>query len=148
MTIWVDADACPKVVKEILFKAANRKEVELILVANHYMQVPKSKWIRFIQVEQGFDVADNYIVQNVIEGDLCITQDIPLADELLDAGAQVLTPRGDAMTKQNIKQRLNMRDFMETMRSSAVEMKGGPAAFGQKDKQSFANSLDRYLAKL
>jgi uncharacterized protein YaiI (UPF0178 family) len=145
-TIWVDADACPNAIKETLFKAANRKEMSLTLVANHYIKVPPSKWISSIQVESGFDVADDYIVEQVNKDDLVITSDIPLAAELIDKGAQVITARGDIFDKTNIKQKLNMRDFMDTMRSSG-EHSGGQAAMSAKDKQSFANALDRYLAK-
>jgi uncharacterized protein YaiI (UPF0178 family) len=145
-TIWVDADACPNAIKETLFKAANRKEMSLVLVANHFIKVPPSKWISSIQVESGFDVADDYIVEHVKKDDLVITSDIPLAVELIDKGAQVITARGDIFDKTNIKQKLNMRDFMDTMRSSG-EHSGGQAAMNAKDKQSFANALDRYLAK-
>lgn len=145
-TIWVDADACPNAIKETLFKAANRKEMSLILVANHFIKVPPSKWISSIQVESGFDVADDYIVEQVNKDDLVITSDIPLAAELIDKGAQVITARGDIFDKTNIKQKLNMRDFMDTMRSSG-EHSGGQAAMNSKDKQTFANALDRYLAK-
>lgn len=146
MTIWVDADACPNAIKEMMFKAANRTQSALILVANHHLPVPKSPFISMTQVEQGFDVADDYIVLHVEKNDLVITSDIPLAAEVIEKGAQVITSRGEPYTPQNIKQKLNMRDFMETMRSSAVDMRGGPAVFGQKDKQAFANALDRYLA--
>ena len=147
MTIWVDADACPNAIKEIMFKAAKRTESELVLVANHYLAVPKSPFIRMVQVEQGFDVADDYIVVHAQHNDLVITSDIPLAAEAIEKGAQVITSRGEAYTEHNIKQKLNMRDFMETMRSSAVDMKGGPAAFSDKDKQTFANALDRYITR-
>lgn len=147
MTVWVDADACPNAIKAMMFKAAKRTEHPLILVANQYLSVPQSSFIRMIQVEQGFDVADDYIVQHVEKGHLVITSDIPLAAEVIEKGAKVITSRGEALTEQNIKQKLNMRDFMETMRSSAVDTRGGPAAFGQKDKQAFANALDQYLAK-
>ena len=145
-TIWVDADACPNAIKETLFKAANRKEITLILVANHYIKVPPSKWISSIQVESGFDVADDYIVEQAHKDDLVITSDIPLAAELIEKGAQIITARGDIFDKTNIKQKLNMRDFMDTMRSSG-EHSGGQAAMTAKDKQIFANALDRYLAK-
>jgi uncharacterized protein YaiI (UPF0178 family) len=145
-TIWVDADACPNAIKETLFKAANRKEMSLVLVANHFIKVPPSKWISSIQVESGFDVADDYIVEQVNKDDLVITSDIPLAAELIDKGAQVITARGDIFDKTNIKQKLNMRDFMDTMRSSG-EHSSGQAAMNAKDKQTFANALDRYLAK-
>lgn len=145
MTIWVDADACPNVIKEILFRAAIRVETPLILVANHSIRVPPSPWIKMTQVPAGFDVADNYIVQHVVDGDLVITSDIPLAAELIEKKAQVVTSRGESYTPQNIRERLNMRDFMETMRSSG-EVTGGPSTLNSRDKQEFANALDRYLA--
>ena len=144
--IWVDADACPKVIREILFRAAVRVEIPLLLVANHVLSVPPSPWITMTQVPSGFDVADNYIVEQVTADDLVITSDIPLAAELIEKGARVITSRGEAFTPQNIGQRLNMRDFMETMRSSG-DVHGGPATLGPKDKQAFANALDRYLAQ-
>ena len=146
ISIWVDADACPRVIREILFRAAQRVQRPLTLVANHSLPVPKSEWIRSRQVPQGFDVADDYIVQQVEAGDLVITSDIPLAAELIDKGAGVISPRGEQFTAGNIRQRLNMRDFMETMRSTG-ELHGGPPALGDRDKQVFANALDRYLAK-
>ncbi|MCW8327900.1 YaiI/YqxD family protein [Photobacterium sp. SDRW27] len=146
MKIWVDADACPNVVKEILFRAANRVGVAVTLVANHFVRVPPSPHIKSIQVESGFDVADNYIVQQSEVGDLVITADIPLADELITKGAHALNPRGEMYTKDTIKQRLQMRDFMETMRSSGVQT-GGPAPLSQSDRQNFANKLDAFLAK-
>lgn len=146
VSIWVDADACPKVIREILFRAAQRVEVPLTLVANHSLAVPASPLIRMQQVEQGFDVADNVIVQLVGENDLVITSDIPLAAEVIEKGAHVITSRGERYTRNNIRQRLNMRDFMETMRSS-MEVGGGPPALGPKDKQAFGNALDSYLAK-
>lgn len=147
MQIWVDADACPNVVKQILFRAAERKGVNVIMVANHFLQTPASPLIRAVQVEQGFDVADNYIVSKVEPGDLVITQDIPLASEVIDKQAIALHWRGELFTPENIRQRLSMRDFMETLRSSGVET-GGPAAFSQTDRQQFANQLDRILAKI
>lgn len=146
VSIWVDADACPRVVREILFRAAQRKEVPLILVANHVLPIPKSPLIRCLQVEQGFDVADNLIVERVGENDLVVTSDIPLAAEVIEKGAHVITSRGERYTKSNVRQRLNMRDFMDTMRSSG-EMTGGPPALGQRERQAFANALDQYLAK-
>ncbi len=145
-SIWVDADACPVVIKEILFKASQRTEVPLTLVANHFMRIPQSKHIQFRQVESGFDVADNWIVQHCEPDDLVITADIPLASEVIDKGALALNPRGEMYTTSNIKQRLNMRDFMETMRSSGIQT-GGPDALNQKDRQAFANQLDKWLAK-
>ena len=142
----MDADACPRVIRDILFKAAARVAVPLTLVANHALPVPPSSLIRAVQVEQGFDVADDYIVQQVQENDLVITSDIPLAAELIEKGAYVITSRGERFTRNNIRQRLNMRDFMETMRSS-MEVGGGPAALGPRDRQAFANALDTYLAR-
>lgn len=147
ISIWVDADACPRVIREILFRAATRLELPLTLVANHVLPVPQSPWVKAVQVAQGFDVADNYIVEQVCQDDLVITADIPLAAELIAKGAGVISPRGEQFTKNNIGQRLNMRDFMETMRSSG-EVGGGPPALGPRDKQAFANALDRYLARV
>jgi uncharacterized protein YaiI (UPF0178 family) len=144
MHIWVDADACPVVIKEILFRAAERTKIKTTLIANHAMRIPPSKFIHFYQVPQGFDVADNEIVSRVNEGDLVITGDIPLASEAIDKGAIALNPRGDLYTTENIKARLNMRDFMETMRSSGVDT-GGPPPINQKDRQKFANQLDKFI---
>ena len=146
MQIWVDADACPKAVKQILFRAAERKEIFVTLVANQFLATPPSQLIKAVQVEHGFDVADNYIVSKLEEGDLVITQDIPLAAEVIEKGGIALHPRGELYTKENIRQRLSMRDFMETLRSAGVET-GGPSSFSQADKQQFANQLDRILAK-
>ena len=144
--IWVDADACPKVIKEILFRAADRVCVPVILIANQPIQIPRSRHIRSVQVAAGFDVADNYIVQQLETGDLVITADIPLAAEVIAKGGLALNPRGELYTEDNIRQRLNMRDFMDTLRSSGVDT-GGPASFSQADRQAFANQLDRLLAK-
>jgi len=146
VTLWVDADACPAVMKEILFRAATRVQVPLILVANHWLKVPASPLIKMIQVESGFDVADDYIVQHVVKDDLVITSDIPLAAEVIEKGAHVITARGEKLNLTNIRQILNMRDFMDTMRASG-EVGGGPPALGSKDKQAFGNALDQYLAK-
>jgi uncharacterized protein YaiI (UPF0178 family) len=146
MQIWVDADACPNVIKEILFRAADRVAVQVTLVANQAIQVPRSHHIRSIQVASGFDVADNYIVQQAQAGDLVITADIPLASEAIDKGCLALNPRGDLYTTENIRQRLNMRDFMDTMRASGVDT-GGPATFSKADRMAFANQLDRLLAQ-
>lgn len=146
MTIWIDADACPVTVKEILFRAAERKQIPLILVANQFIPVPPSRVIRSIQVASGFDVADNEIVRQVAANDLVVTSDIPLAAEVIDKGALALSPRGELFTKENIKGRLNMRDFMDTMRASGMEG-GGPPPLTQADRQKFANHLDRWLAK-
>ena len=147
MKIWVDADACPVVIKEILFRAATRTGVQLTLVANQALSVPKAANINTLQVPKGFDVADNEIVRRAEPGDLVVTGDIPLAAEIIDKGGHALSPRGEMHTTENIRAKLNMRDFMDTMRSSGVEMGGGPAAFSQRDKQTFANSLDRFLAR-
>jgi uncharacterized protein YaiI (UPF0178 family) len=147
MKIWVDADACPVVAKEILFRAADRTGVLLTLVANQPMKTPDSVNIRSLQVPRGFDVADDEIVKRAEAGDLVVTSDIPLAAEVIEKGAHVLSPRGEALTRDNIGAKLNMRDFMDTMRSSGVELGGGPAAYGQRDKQAFANGLDRLLSK-
>jgi len=147
MKIWVDADACPVVVKEILYRAADRTGVELTLVANQVLSTPSSTNINTLQVPQGFDVADDEIVLRCTAGDLVITSDIPLAAEVIEKGGHALSPRGEMHTKENIGARLNMRDFLDTMRSSGVEMSGGPAAFSQRDKQEFANKLDRFLTK-
>ena len=146
LSIWVDADACPRVIREILFRAAKRVECPLVLVANHAIAVPNSPWIRSVQVPQGFDVADNLIAAEVCPGDLVITSDIPLAAEVIDKGGGVISPRGEQFTRNNIRQRLNMRDFMDTLRASG-EVGGGPPALGERDKQAFANALDRYLAR-
>jgi uncharacterized protein YaiI (UPF0178 family) len=147
MKIWVDADACPVVVKEILYRAAERTGIKLTLVANQALNTPSSAHINTVQVSQGFDVADDEIVKRVQAGDLVITSDIPLAAEVIDKDAHALSPRGELHTRENIGARLNMRDFLDTMRSSGVEMSGGPAAFSQRDKQEFANNLDRLLTK-
>ncbi len=146
MKIWVDADACPVVIKEILFRAAERTQISLTLVANQYIKTPPSKVITSLQVSAGFDVADNEIVARVSPGDLVITSDIPLADEVITKQAQALSPRGELYTKSNIKSRLNMRDFMDTLRSSGVHT-GGPAALSQADRKAFASHLDSILAR-
>jgi uncharacterized protein YaiI (UPF0178 family) len=146
MQIWVDADACPNVIKEILFRAANRAGVQTTLVANKTLRTPPSKYIRMVQVRAGFDEADNYIAQQVGEGDLVITADIPLASEVVNRGGYALNPRGDLYTEDNIRQRLTMRNFMEEMRSSGIDT-GGPPTFSQRDRQAFANELDRLLTR-
>lgn len=146
MHIWVDADACPVVIKEILYRVAERTKLPLTLVANQWLKTPPYPSIRVIQVAKGFDVADNYIVDQAIAGDLVITADIPLAAGAIEKGALALNPRGELYTKENIKQTLDMRNFMETLRNSGVET-GGPPAFNQADRQNFANQLDRLLAK-
>lgn len=146
MTIWVDADACPVAAKEILFRAAVRSQIPLVLVANQYIRVPPSPFIKSIQVSAGFDVADNEIAQKAEAGDLVITADIPLAAEVVAKQCVALNPRGELYTKENIRQRLNMRDFMETLRSSGIQSGGSPP-YDQTDKQKFANQLDAYLAR-
>jgi len=146
MKIWVDADACPVVIKEILFRAAERTGVELTLVANQYIKVPKRPNIKTVRVEAGFDVADNEIVKRATNNDLVITSDIPLAAEVIEKGAHALNPRGELYSVDNIKERLNMRDFMDTMRASGVQT-GGPPALSQTDRQSFANELDKLLTQ-
>lgn len=147
MHIWVDADACPVVIKEILYRVAERTKLPLTLVANQWLKTPPYPSIRAVQVPKGFDVADNYIVDQALAGDLVITADIPLAAGAIEKGALALNPRGELYTKENIKQTLDMRNFMETLRNSGVET-GGPPAFNQADRQNFANQLDRLLAKL
>ncbi len=144
MKIWVDADACPVVIKEILFRAAERTRVMVTLVANQPINIPKSRFINFIQVTQGFDVADNEIVNRLDSGDLVITSDIPLAADAIEKGATALSPRGELYTANNIKARLNMRDFMESLRSTGVET-GGPSALSQGDRKLFADHLDKIL---
>ena len=146
MHIWVDADACPRPIREILFRAAERVAVPLTLVANQPLTVPGSRHIRSVQVGAGFDVADSYIVTQIEAGDLVVTADIPLAAEVIAKGALALNPRGELYSEDNIRQRLTMRDFLDTLRSSGIDT-GGPAAFGQADRQAFANQLDRLLAR-
>jgi len=146
MQIWIDADACPGVIKEILFRAAQRTGVQLTLVANQFLRVPAAANISMIQVAQGFDVADNEIVKRAGAGDLVITSDIPLAAEVIDKGAYALSPRGEWYSTDNIRARLNMRDFMDTLRSSGVDT-GGPPALNQADRQAFANHLDSFLTR-
>lgn len=146
MKIWVDADACPVVIKEILFKAAERTGMQLILVANQQIRVPPSRYISSIQVASGFDVADDEIVKRLESGDLVITGDIPLAAEVIEKGGLALSARGELFTTENIKARLNIRDFMDTMRGSGIDT-GGPPPLSQGDRKVFADHLDRILAK-
>ncbi len=146
MKIWCDADACPVVIKDILFKAANRTTTELILVANQHVSTPPSKFIKFLRVSSGFDVADNEIVKRLKSGDLVITSDIPLAADVIEKGGIALSPRGELYTLENIKARLTMRDFMDSLRSSGVNT-GGPPPLNQSDRQTFANHLDRFLTR-
>ncbi len=146
MHIWVDADACPKVVKDILFRAAERVQMALTLVANQPLATPPSRLITTVQVPQGFDVADNYIVLHLQAGDLVVTADIPLAAEVIEKGALALNPRGELYTRNNVRQRLAMRNMMEELRSNG-QITGGPPPLNQRDRQTFANALDRLLAK-
>ena len=146
MKIWVDADACPGVIKEILFRAAERTGVQITLVANHAMRIPASRHIKFLQVKSGFDIADNEISNRVNPGDLVITADIPLAAEVIEKGARALSPRGELYSTDNIRARLGMRDFMETLRASGIDT-GGPAALNQGDRKAFADQLDTLLAR-
>ena len=146
MQIWVDADACPNVIKEILFRAAERLQIPLILVANKILQIPPSRYIRTMRVGAGFDVADNKIVREMESGDLVITADIPLAAEVIGLGGHALNPRGEFYSKENIEERLTMRNFMDELRETGVNT-GGPATLSRKDRQAFANGLDRFLAR-
>jgi uncharacterized protein YaiI (UPF0178 family) len=146
MNIWVDADACPVVIKEILFRAAERIGIPVTLVANQQVHIPPSRYIKFIRVGSGFDVADNEIVKRLDANDLVITSDIPLAAEVIEKGGTALSPRGELYTTDNIKARLNMRDFMESLRASGVDT-GGPATLNQNDRKSFADQLDKILTR-
>jgi len=147
MQIWVDADACPGVIKEILFRVADRRQIMVTLVANRMLKIPGSAWIKATQVPQGFDVADNRIAELVQPGDLVITADIPLAAQALERGAKVIDPRGDAYTPDNIEERLSVRKFMEEVRASGIQT-GGPPPFSAADGKAFADRLDRLLTKL
>ena len=144
--LWVDADACPNVIKEVLFRAAERAQVLLTLVANQPLRTPPSRFIKSIKVAAGFDVADNEIVKLTQSGDLVITADIPLAAEVIEKGGFALNPRGEMYTAETIRQKLTMRDFMDELRGSGVNT-GGPPAISQRDRQSFANELDRFLTQ-
>ena len=146
MKIWVDADACPKVIKDILFRVAERAEVPVTLVANSWFRVPESPFIKCVAVGQGPDIADDEIVRCCEAGDLIVTADIPLAARVVEKGAVALDPRGTLFDKNNVKQVLAMRDFMDSMRGSGAET-GGPAGFGQKERNLFANELDRFIAR-
>ncbi|WP_129643206.1 YaiI/YqxD family protein [Peristeroidobacter agariperforans] len=146
MQIWVDADACPNAIKDILFRAAERARVQVTLVANTALRIPPSPYLRLVQVPAGFDVADKRIVELLAPADLVITADIPLAAAAIEKGAHALNPRGELYTKDNIRERLAMRNFMDELRGSGVAT-GGPGALNQKDRQAFANSLDSFLAK-
>jgi uncharacterized protein YaiI (UPF0178 family) len=146
-TIWVDADACPKVIKEILFRVAERRSIPVILVANQYLQIPPSPFIKMMQVEAGFDVADQKIVELCQKDDLVITADIPLAYGATQKGAVALNPRGELYTADNIGPVLRMRDLMESLRSGLSEISGGPASFSAKNRENFANQLDKFLSR-
>ncbi len=146
MQIWVDADACPKAVKEVLYRVANRTKIQTTLVANQFLQTPPSRYITSLQVKSGFDVADNEIVKRLNIDDLVITSDIPLAYEAIEKGGHAINPRGERYTRENIKDRLTMRDFMDTLRASGIDT-GGPAALNSRDIQAFANQLDSFLAQ-
>jgi uncharacterized protein len=146
MQIWVDADACPGAIKEILFRAAERARIQVTLVANQAMRIPVSPYVRFVQVPAGLDVADKRIVELLAANDLVVTADIPLAAATIEKGAHALNPRGELYTKDNIRERLSMRNFMDELRGSGV-VTGGPAALNQRDRQAFANSLDSFLAR-
>lgn len=148
MQIWVDADACPNPVKEILFRAANRTQIQVIFVANQHIKTPPSRFISSMQVPSGFDVADNEIIQRLNEGDLVITGDIPLAAEVIAKGGYCISPRGDRFTKENMAQILELRNFTTTLRDSGMIEGGGQKAFGAADKVAFANSLDRLLSRV
>lgn len=145
MKIWVDADACPVVIKEILYRAAMRAQIQTILVANKLLRVPPSPFLSAIQVASGFDVADNRIVQELALGDLVITADIPLAAQVIDNDGHALNPRGEFYSKENIQERLTMRNFMEELRASGVET-SGPSAFSSADRKAFAAQLDKFIA--
>jgi len=146
MKIWVDADACPNVIKDILFRAAQRVRISTILVANQLIKTPPSRYISKVQVRAGFDEADKYIAEAIEQGDLVITADIPLASQVIDKGGHALNPRGELYSRDNIRQRLSLRNFMEELRSSGVNT-GGPPSLSQSDRQAFANELDRFLTR-
>ena len=147
MKIWIDADACPRPVKETIFKASARLKIPVCLVANSYMAIPPNPLITSVQVEKGADIADFYIVENVAKDDLVITADIPLAALVVEKGATAINPRGELYTEENVRERLSMRDFMQGLRDNGVDT-GGPAPFGPKDKERFTNSLNRLLSKM
>jgi len=146
MQIWVDADACPAVIKEMLYRAADRVKVRVVLVANRPLRTPSSPWIRSVQVARGLDVADDHIASAMAPGDLVVTADIPLAAAVVERGGYALNPRGEFYSPDNVRELLDMRNFMEGLRASGVET-GGPPAFSQADRQSFANQLDRFITR-
>ncbi|MFZ2726664.1 MAG: YaiI/YqxD family protein [Methylococcaceae bacterium] len=146
MKIWVDADACPKAIKDILFRVAQRTRIITTLVANQSLAIPPSPYIKMLQVKSGYDVADNEIVKRLMQGDLVITGDIPLAYEVIEKGGHAINPRGERYTQESIKERLTMRDFMDNLRASGINT-GGPAPLNARDIQTFANQLDKFLAQ-
>jgi hypothetical protein len=146
MAIWVDADACPRVIREILIRAAERRRIDLVFVANHRLDLPRSRFVRQRSVAHGFDAADDEIVESASPGSLVITSDIPLAARLIENGVAVITPRGEELTQDTIRDRLAMRDLLESLRSSGM-VSGGPAPLAARDNQQFANALDRHLAR-
>lgn len=148
MKIYVDADACPAAIKDILYRVSQRTQIEVILVANQSLSIPRIPTVRAIRVSAGFDIADNHIVSLVEKDDLVITADIPLAAEVIEKQATALNPRGEIYTQANIRARLNMRDFMDSMRSSGVQVGGGPPPLSQRDRMEFANALDRYIRQI
>lgn len=147
MKIWIDADACPRAIKDVVIRAAERLKIPTCFVANSFQQLPRSSILSFVQVPKGFDVADNYVLAHCEAGDVVVTQDIPLAAELVAKNVHALNPRGEHYTESNIRERLNMRDFMDSMRGSGM-VTGGPAPFNEQDVRLFANSFDRLLTKL
>lgn len=147
MTLWIDADACPKLIKEVVYKVSTRKKIPVILVANSFLSTPMVEHIRFVQVEHGADVADQYIVDHAVVGDLVITADIPLAGLLVEKQVMAINPRGEIYTEDTISERLSMRNFMQDLRDSGVST-GGPAPFGAKDKERFTNALEKILTQL
>jgi uncharacterized protein len=147
LDIWVDADACPAVIKAILYRVAERLQITVTLVANQPLRTPVSPFIRTLQVQRGFDMADNEIARRVKAGDLVVTADIPLASDVIERGAHALDPRGELYTPDNIRERLQMRDFMDGLRASGVQT-GGPATFDQADRKRFADQLDRLLRRI
>ncbi len=147
MKIWIDADATPRAVRDVLIKASTKRVIPMTMVANRSQQMPKTKWITLVVVPGGFDEADDYIADHCQAGDLVITQDIPLAARVVEVGAVAITPRGSQLDEETVRSRLSMRDFKEDLRASGV-MTGGPPPFGPKDKQKFAAALDRLLTKM
>lgn len=145
-TIWVDADACPKLVKETLFKVSSSRKIKIVFVANSYLTLPLSPYLEFIKVEKGSDIADLYIAKHMDPQDIVITQDIPLAAQIVESGALAINPRGEIYTEENISERLSLRDFSQELRDSGI-ITSGPTSFNQKDKISFTNALDRIITK-